>query len=108
MGRSGGGLRVLATVRRYAGPHPSPNAGVAEAAVAGALGVELGGPLRYGERVEDRPRLGDGPRPVAADIDRARRLVDRVELTLVGGAVTGWIIDTLRTRTLRASRRRDI
>ncbi|WP_237565881.1 CobD/CbiB family cobalamin biosynthesis protein [Ornithinimicrobium cerasi] len=80
-------LDVLRVVRRDAPAHPSPNAGVAESAVAAALGVELGGPLRYGEITEDRPRLGEGPRPDATTITRARRLVDRVELSLVAGAV---------------------
>jgi adenosylcobinamide-phosphate synthase len=79
--------RVVAVVRRDAGAHPSPNAGVAEAAVAAALGVELGGPLRYGERHEERPRLGGGPRPQPGDIARARRLVDRTEWLLVAGLV---------------------
>ena len=78
--------RVARAVRADAPAHPSPNAGVAEAAFAGALGVELGGPLRYGERVEDRPRLGAGPRPQPADIPRALRLADDVELLLVGAA----------------------
>lgn len=81
---------VLDTVLRDAPAHPSPNAGVAESAVAAALGVELGGPLRYGQRVEERPRLGEGPRPGTDDIVRARHLVDRVELTLVGGALALW------------------
>jgi len=71
-------------VRRDAPAHPSPNAGVAEAAFAAALGLELGGTLRYGDRVEDRPHLGDGPRPLPADIGRAVRLADQVELALVG------------------------
>jgi adenosylcobinamide-phosphate synthase len=75
---------VLTTVRRDAPRHPSPNAGVAEAAFAGALGLELGGPTRYATHVEDRPRLGDGPRPGVADIERAARLVDEVEVLLVG------------------------
>jgi adenosylcobinamide-phosphate synthase len=75
---------VWRTVRRDAPAHPSPNAGVAEAAFAAVLGVGLGGVVRYGERVEERPRLGDG-RPVeAADIDRAVRLSDDVTLALVG------------------------
>jgi adenosylcobinamide-phosphate synthase len=75
---------VLAAVRRDAPRHPSPNAGVAEAAFAGALGVELGGPTRYPGHLEDRPRLGDGPRPGVDDIERAARLADEVELLLVG------------------------
>ena len=54
--------------------HPSPNAGRCEAAMAGALGLRLGGRNVYGSRVEDRPVLGDGRPPVAADIGRAVRL----------------------------------
>ena len=57
---------------------------MAEAAFAGALGVELGGPLRYGGRAEDRPRLGAGPRPEVADIERAIALESHIEWLLVG------------------------
>ena len=61
-------------VRRDAPRHPSPNAGVVEAAFAGALGVRLGGRNVYFGEVEDRGTLGDG-RPVRADdIARARTL----------------------------------
>ena len=76
-------------VTRDAKLHPSPNAGVAEAAFAGALGIELGGPLRYGTREESRPRLGDGRRPAAGDIDRAVQLADHVELLLAAALVSG-------------------
>jgi adenosylcobinamide-phosphate synthase len=75
---------VIRTVMRDAPAHPSPNAGVAEAAFAAALGVTLGGPVRYGDRFESRPRLGDGPHPSALDIARACRLADDVERALVG------------------------
>jgi adenosylcobinamide-phosphate synthase len=84
------GVRPRATraIRRavceHAPAHPSPNAGVAEAAFAAALGCQLGGALHYDGRREDRPRLGWGPRPVPADIDRAMRLASHVELALVG------------------------
>jgi adenosylcobinamide-phosphate synthase len=54
--------------------HPSPNAGRCEAALAGALGLRLGGRNVYGERVEERPSLGDGQPPVRGDIRRAARL----------------------------------
>jgi adenosylcobinamide-phosphate synthase len=81
---------VWRAVRDDAPAHPSPNAGVAEAAFAGALGVQLGGRLRYGSRVEHRPQLGVGPRPGVADIGAAIRLADRVELMLAAGLlVTG-------------------
>ena len=75
---------VLRVVRRDAPGHPSPNAGVAEAAFAGALGVRLGGANRYGSRVEVRPALGDGPGPGPADIPRAVALARDVTLVLAG------------------------
>lgn len=63
---------VLRAVRRDAPSHPSPNAGVAEAAFAGALGVQLGGPTSYpGGRVEERPLLGTGREPTASDVRAA-------------------------------------
>ena len=65
---------VARVVRRDAGAHPSPNAGVAEAAFAAALGLRLGGENRYGDRVELRPGLGHGRSPEPADIGRAVRL----------------------------------
>jgi adenosylcobinamide-phosphate synthase len=66
--------RALRTWLRDGAAHPSPNAGRCEAAVAGALGIRLGGRNVYGSRVEERPALGDGPRPTAGDVDRAVRL----------------------------------
>ena len=52
--------------------------GVVESALAGALGITLGGTNRYGERVEHRPTMGDGPAPVPADIPRATELATHV------------------------------
>ncbi|MGH1488163.1 MAG: adenosylcobinamide-phosphate synthase CbiB [Acidimicrobiales bacterium] len=75
---------ILRTVRRDAPSHPSPNAGVAESAMAAVLGRQLGGPLRYGDRVERRPALGNGPRPNPADIATAVQIANRVELLTVG------------------------
>jgi adenosylcobinamide-phosphate synthase len=66
--------RSYAILRRDGGRHPSPNAGRCEAAVAGALGVRLGGANAYGGRTEERPELGDGRSPEIADIRRAVRL----------------------------------
>lgn len=62
--------------RRDHADHPSPNGGWCEAAWAGALGVRLGGRnVYYSQRVEDRGLLGDGPRPGAATVRPAARLV---------------------------------
>jgi len=61
-------------VRRDGAAHPSPNAGRAEAAFAGALGIGLGGPLTYAGVPEIRARMGDGPAPSTADVHRATRL----------------------------------
>lgn len=60
--------------RRDAAKHPSPNAGVAEATAAGALGLQLGGRTQYPHGVELRPTLGDGRPPAADDLRRAARL----------------------------------
>ena len=76
---------ALATWRRDASSHPSPNAGQIEAAFAGALGVRLGGLNEYGGVTEDRHMLGDGPAPLPTDIERATtlgRLVGHVSAAL--------------------------
>ncbi|MBS1692380.1 MAG: cobalamin biosynthesis protein [Actinobacteria bacterium] len=70
-GSPAGALRAW---RRDAARHPSPNAGVAESAFAGALGVRLGGPTPYAHGVEMRPELGDGPAPGCGDLRRGVRL----------------------------------
>lgn len=44
--------------------HDSPNAGYPEAAMAGALGVQLGGPSRYFGELVEKPPLGDAHRPL--------------------------------------------
>lgn len=63
----GGGWSVMAS---DAGKHASPNAGWPEAAMAGALGVRLGGPATYDGVMTERPRFGDGPPPAARDLRR--------------------------------------
>ena len=73
---------ILTAVRTQAPSHPSPNAGVAEAAFAAALGLRLGGVNVYGERVEARAALGTGPPPSAADIARSVRLSSDVAWAL--------------------------
>ena len=56
--------------------HASPNSGHTEAAVAGALGVQLGGANLYFGKVVDKPAIGEATRPVEPhDIRRANWLM---------------------------------
>lgn len=83
----GSPVAALRAWRRDAGRHPSPNAGVVEAAFAGALGVRVGGPTQYAHELEIRPTLGDGPPPQVADLRRAVRLSRAVQLAAAGVAI---------------------
>ena len=91
---------VWTAVRTQAPAHPSPNAGVAEAAFAAALGLRLGGENRYGDRVELRPPLGTGRPAEVGDIARAVTLSRDVSCAL------GVVISTISARftTLGAHR----
>ena len=65
-----GSLNVLLRDGRK---HPSPNAGLPEAAVAGALGVRFGGTMSYGGVASAKPFIGDdtfrvGPGTVESSI----------------------------------------
>jgi len=76
--------------RRDARKHPSPNGGWPEAAMAGALGVQLGGVNVYGGRVEERGRLGDsGSLLTSSLIPRALQLLGFASLFLVGIFLVG-------------------
>jgi adenosylcobinamide-phosphate synthase len=90
--------RVARAVRDDAPAHPSPNAGIAEAAFAGALGLRLGGMNRYGHRVEHRPALGDGRMPQPGDISAAVRLSRDVTGALVALLVVPSALRWLRRR----------
>ncbi|MEZ0363433.1 cobalamin biosynthesis protein [Mycobacterium sp. pUA109] len=83
----GSATRAVRAWRRDAAGHPSPNAGVVEAAFAGALGVTVGGPTAYRHEVQARPTLGDGPAPAVADLRRAVRLSRVVQAVAAALAV---------------------
>ncbi|TCZ73769.1 cobalamin biosynthesis protein CobD [Paenibacillus albiflavus] len=51
-------VRGFRSIITFARKHPSPNSGIPESAVAGAIGIELGGCNIYGGVVSERARLG--------------------------------------------------
>jgi adenosylcobinamide-phosphate synthase len=82
----------LAILFRDAGKHPSPNSGWGEAAVAGILGVQLGGLNYYGGKPSVRAEMGDSDTPLRSHhiIDSIRimnRTVIVFTLLLVGGGI---------------------
>jgi len=68
--------RALAVCRRDGRLHASPNSGLSEAAMAGALGVQLGGPVLRSGIPQEMPYLGaPAARPEAGTITAATTLM---------------------------------
>lgn len=83
-------IRGWHVLRRDGGNHPSPNSGRPEAAMAGALGVQLGGTNYYDGMANERPTLGDGWRElVVGDITLAAQLMGVASLlgVMIGAGV---------------------
>ena len=63
-------------LKRDGRKHPSPNSGIPEAAIAGALGIRLGGPSVYNDVRSDKPFIGDPQRNVSFhDISSTSKIV---------------------------------
>ena len=82
-----GGRAAFGAMRRDAARHRSPNAGWPEAAMAGALGLALAGPRRYGGEETRDAWMGDGRRDAhGGDIGRAQEIM-LAAFAVVAGAV---------------------
>lgn len=86
--RNASPVEAWRVMRRDARGHPSPNAGWPEAAMAGALGIRLGGPRSYGGRLVEDATMGDGRGATPSDIRRALTLY-RLACLLNAGAILG-------------------
>jgi len=63
-------------LKRDGRKHPSPNSGIPEAAIAGALGIRLGGPSVYNDVRSDKPFIGDPQKNVSFhDISSTSKIV---------------------------------
>jgi adenosylcobinamide-phosphate synthase len=100
-GRAG---EVWRTVRSDAGGHPSPNAGLAEAAFAAALDVQLGGLNHYGGTADARPTMGNGHPPRPDDITAAVTLSRHVTWALAGILTTVGLAARPRRRRRRRTK----
>ncbi len=84
--------RSFTTMLRDGKKHRSPNSGIPEAAMAGALGIRMGGPAAYGGVMVEKPYIGEAgtggaaPDYLAAS-ERAITLVKFAALLGVGIAV---------------------
>ncbi|MCE7910487.1 MAG: hypothetical protein DCC43_05255 [Candidatus Brocadia sp.] len=71
-----GFIRSLRIAFRDGRKHESPNSGIPEAAMAGALGVQLGGPSTYQGEVVDKPLIGDAHNHLTVNsIDHAVKIL---------------------------------
>jgi adenosylcobinamide-phosphate synthase len=79
---------AFTAMKRDAHRHVSPNAGWPESALAGALGVKLGGPRSYAGRPVDLATMGDGQSEIdQSDIRRGLSLYGRALSLLTALAV---------------------
>ena len=74
--------------------HPSPNSGISESAMAGALGIRLGGPYAYQGEISHKPYLGEEKMPIKPLlINEALKISFITSLLMVSaGVILRWVI----------------
>ena len=82
--------RIWSIVMRDSDKHESPNSGWPEAAMAGALQVQLGGRNVYEGIVIERPRLGDSGQALQADHIRQALVLMVTASVLAAGLAAAW------------------
>jgi adenosylcobinamide-phosphate synthase len=83
--------KSLCIVKRDRLKHESPNSAHGEAAVAGALGIQLGGEARYQGVVSNKPSLGNPSRNIEPqDIARSIKILYGVTVLGAGMAIS-WL-----------------
>lgn len=79
--------RAFDVMQRDGRNHTSPNSGIPEAAMAGALGVRMGGPSTYGGVLFEKPYIGDAKREdYLSASEEALRIVQMSSVICVGMA----------------------
>lgn len=81
------------SILTFAKKHPSPNSGIPEAGVAGALHIELGGLNSYFGVWQERARLGwPNQQTVARHIMQAISIMHGVRLVILIGVIVLWLV----------------
>lgn len=76
------GIQSIRTIWRDGQKHPSPNSGIPEAAVAGALGIQLGGVNYYHGKKSIKPLIGNHDRPLTP-----KHINDTILLAYLSGII---------------------
>jgi len=81
-------------MRRDGKKHPSPNSGISEAAMAGALGIKLGGPSTYQGELSVKPYLGEDKLPTNPSLINEALTISFVSsfLMVLIGVLVKWVI----------------
>jgi adenosylcobinamide-phosphate synthase len=91
-GGAGSVAQAFNVMLRDARQHRSPNAGWPEAAMAGALGLSLGGPRRYGADFVNEPLLNGAGRRSANSSDISRALLHFWTAMLLLTLISGFLV----------------
>jgi adenosylcobinamide-phosphate synthase len=88
------GKNAFRIMRRDHGNHLSPNCAWSEAAVAGAMHIQLGGTHMYFGKAVEKPTIGDDDRPIEKeDIIRANRILYATSVIMALAALlTGGVL----------------
>ncbi|WP_435051041.1 adenosylcobinamide-phosphate synthase CbiB [Desulfurivibrio alkaliphilus] len=86
-GRPGRAAAAWRIMRRDGRNHASPNSGIPEAALAGALGIQLGGPTSYFGQLKDKPFIGDNRHQLRAAGQEARTIIRLTALLALLAAI---------------------
>jgi adenosylcobinamide-phosphate synthase len=83
-------LNSIKVIKRDGRKHPSPNSGIPEAAIAGALRIRLGGPSTYKGVISNKPFIGSQTNEIIPD--NIKHTIRIVLVAAVMSAVGGIII----------------
>lgn len=87
------GKNALRIMRRDHANHLSPNCAWSEAAVAGALHVQLGGNHLYFGKLVEKPTIGDDDTPISiADVEKTSRIMLLTALILAALALLAGVL----------------